>query len=112
MLLVLDALGFSDAEFRGLNIEPEAVGKIKAAFTAGGTIEDVAPLITDAMVDAGFIAGRPRDCMERLQEMCSYAQDYGFDQICLAKLGPDYTEAITLLAEQILPSIAPQRDRR
>jgi hypothetical protein len=50
--------------------------------------------------------------MERLQKMCSYAQDYGFDQICLAKLGPDYTEAITLLAEQILPSIAPQRDRR
>jgi hypothetical protein len=37
--------------------------------------------------------------------MCSYARDYGFDQICLAKLGPDYKEAITVLAQEILPSI-------
>ncbi len=112
MLLVLDALGFSDAEFRALNIEPEAVKNIKAAFTAGGTIEDVAPIITDAMVDAGFIAGRPRDCIEKLEEMCLYAQDYGFDQICLAKLGPDYRQAITILAEEILPSIVQRRDVR
>ena len=112
MLLVLDALGFSDAEFRALNVEPEAVKTIKAAFTAGGTIEDVATIITDAMVDAGFIAGRPRDCIEKLEEMCSYAQDYGFDQICLAKLGPDYGQAITLLAEEILPSIVQRRGSR
>jgi alkanesulfonate monooxygenase SsuD/methylene tetrahydromethanopterin reductase-like flavin-dependent oxidoreductase (luciferase family) len=112
MLLVLDALGFSDAEFGALNIDPEAVKKIKAAFAAGGSIEDVAPMITDAMVDAGFIVGRPRDCVEKLQEMCSYAQDYGFDQICLAKLGPDYKEAITVLAEEILPSIVQRRDIR
>ena len=112
MLLVLDALGFSDAEFLALNIEPEAVKNIKAAFTAGGTIEDVAPMITDQMVDAGFIAGRPRDCIEKLEEMCSYAQEYGFDQICLAKLGPDYKQAITILAEEILPSIVQRRDVR
>ena len=112
MLLVLDALGFSDSEFRALDIEPEAVKNIKAAFAAGGTIEDVAPIITDAMVDAGFIAGRPRDCIEKLEEMCSHAQDYGFDQICLAKLGPDYQQAITLLAEEMLPSIVQRRDLR
>jgi hypothetical protein len=105
MLLVLEALGFSDADFRALEIEPEAVRQIKAAFTAGGTIEDVAPIITDAMVDAGFIAGRPRDCIEKLEEMCSDARDYGFDQICLAKLGPDYPQAISILSEEILPSI-------
>jgi hypothetical protein len=72
----------------------------------------VAPIITDAMVDAGFIAGRPRDCIEKLEEMCSHAQDYGFDQICLAKLGPDYKQAITLLAEEMLPSIVQRRDVR
>jgi 5,10-methylenetetrahydromethanopterin reductase len=105
MLLVLDALGFSDEEFSALKIDPEAVKKIKAAFSAGGTIEDVEPMITDPMVDAGFIAGRPRDCIEKLEEMCLYAQAYGFDQICLAKLGPDYEEAITILARDILPSI-------
>jgi 5,10-methylenetetrahydromethanopterin reductase len=105
MLLVLDALGFSDAEFSALEIDPKAVKKIKAAFSAGGTIEEVAPMITEPMVDAGFIAGRPRDCIEKLEEMCSYARAYGFDQICLAKLGPDYEEAITILAQDILPSI-------
>lgn len=105
MLLVLDALGFSDAEFEALKIDPEAVKTIKAAFALGRTIEDVAPMITDAMVDAGFIAGSPRDCIEKLEEMCSCAQAYGFDQICLAKLGPDYGEAITILAQDILPSI-------
>src|SRR5918994_6023322 len=105
MLLVLDALGFSDAEFEALKIDPEAVKTIKAAFAVGRTIEDVAPMITDAMVDAGFIAGSPRDCIEKLEEMCSCAQAYGFDQICLAKLGPDYAEAITILAQDILPSI-------
>ena len=105
MLLVLEALGFSDQEFSALNIEPEAIEKIKAAFVRGGTIEDVAPWITDAMLDAGFIAGTPRDCIEKLEEMCGHAQAYGFDQICLAKLGPDYEEAITLLSRDILPSI-------
>jgi hypothetical protein len=34
-----------------------------------------------------------------------HAQEYGFDQICLAKLGPDYEEAITVLARDLLPSI-------
>jgi hypothetical protein len=91
-----------------LGIEPQIVQKIKRAFLAGGTIQDVAPLISDAMVDAGFIAGRPRDCGERLEEMCAYAQDYGFDQICLAKLGPNYEEAIDILSRQLLPSIIRQ----
>ena len=62
-------------------------------------------MITDSMVDAGFIAGTPRECIGKLEEMCSQAKAYGFDQICLAKLGPDYEEAITLLANEMLPSI-------
>jgi alkanesulfonate monooxygenase SsuD/methylene tetrahydromethanopterin reductase-like flavin-dependent oxidoreductase (luciferase family) len=79
--------------------------RIKQAFEAGGTIEDVASLISDRMVDAGFIAGTPRDCAAALEEMYARAQEYGFDQICLAKLGPDYEEAITLLSSDLLPAI-------
>jgi 5,10-methylenetetrahydromethanopterin reductase len=105
MLLVLEALGFSDDDFQALNIEPQAVRKIRAAFQAGGTIEDVAPMITDAMVDAGFIAGTPQECRAKLEEMCAYAEDYGFDQICLAKLGPNSEDAITILARDLLPPI-------
>lgn len=105
MLVVLEAMGFSAEEFAVLGIERETVLRIKNAFEAGGTIEDVAALITDQMVDAGFIAGTPRDCASALEEMCARAQEFGFDQICLAKLGPDYEEAITLLSRDLLPGI-------
>jgi hypothetical protein len=37
--------------------------------------------------------------------MCSQAQAYGFDQICLAKLGPNYEEAIAILGKDLLPAI-------
>lgn len=105
MLLVLEAMGFSGEDFTQLGIDPRGVSKIKEAFDEGKTIEEVVPLISDSMVDAGFIAGRPRDCIEELREMCWYAADHGFDQICLAKLGPYYEESIRLLAQELLPSI-------
>jgi 5,10-methylenetetrahydromethanopterin reductase len=105
MLVVLEAMGFSDGEFAALGVERATVLRIKRAFEAGGTIEDVAALISDKMVDAGFIAGTPGDCAAALEEMCARAQELGFDQICLAKLGPDYEEAITLLSRDLLPAI-------
>jgi len=105
MLVVLEAMGFSDEEFNALGIDRKTVIEIKEAFEAGGTIEQVSSLISDAMVDIGFIAGTPRDCIKPLEEMCAYAQQFGFDQICLAKLGPDYEEAITVLSRDLLPSI-------
>ena len=105
MLVVLEAMGFSNEEFQALGVARETVIQIRQAFETGGTIEQVSALITDGMVDVGFIAGTPRDCVKPLEEMCAYAQEYGFDQICLAKLGPDYEEAITVLARDLLPSI-------
>src|SRR5262249_8701385 len=105
MVLVLDAMGFSDAEFSSLGIDPQIVKRVKQAFVDGQTIETVAPLISDSMLDAGFIAGTPAQCRPALEEMCARAQEYGFDQICLAKLGPDYGESIRILAEDLLPGI-------
>jgi 5,10-methylenetetrahydromethanopterin reductase len=105
MLVVLEAMGFSDEEFNALGVDRKTVIQIKEAFEVGGTIEQVSSLISDAMVDIGFIAGTPRDCIKPLEEMCAYAQQFGFDQICLAKLGPDYEEAITVLSSDLLPSI-------
>jgi 5,10-methylenetetrahydromethanopterin reductase len=105
MLLVLDAMGFSEADYSLLGIEPGSVQKVKQAFADGQTIETVAPLISDAMVDAGFIAGTPAQCRGALEELCARAEEYGFDQICLAKLGPDYPEAIEILAEELLPGV-------
>jgi alkanesulfonate monooxygenase SsuD/methylene tetrahydromethanopterin reductase-like flavin-dependent oxidoreductase (luciferase family) len=105
MLVVLEAMGFSNEEFQALGTDRQTVIQIKQAFEVGGTIEQVSALISDPMVDIGFIAGTPRDCIKPLEEMCAYAQEYGFDQICLAKLGPDYEEAIAVLARDLLPSI-------
>jgi 5,10-methylenetetrahydromethanopterin reductase len=105
MVVVLDAMGFSDQEFSALGIDPRKVKEVKSLFESGGTIEQAAELISDAMVDAGFIAGTPRDCIDALAELCGYAQQYGFDQICLAKLGPDYEEAIGILSRELLPAI-------
>jgi alkanesulfonate monooxygenase SsuD/methylene tetrahydromethanopterin reductase-like flavin-dependent oxidoreductase (luciferase family) len=89
MLVVLEAMGFSNEEFSALGVDRQSVTQIKEAFEAGGTIEQVSSLISDAMVDVGFIAGTPRDCIQPLEEMCAHAREFGFDQICLAKLGPD-----------------------
>src|SRR5581483_3919281 len=105
MLVVLEALGFSEEEFRALGVERRTVLEIKRAFEAGGTIEQVSALITDAMVDIGFIAGTPRECAETLEAMCARAEEYGFDQILLAKLGPSYEDAITVLARDLLPAV-------
>ncbi len=105
MLVVLDAMGFSDADYFGIGVDPQAVQDIKQAFAAGQTIETVAPMISDAMVDAGFIAGTPAQCRAALEELCARAEEHGFDQVCLAKLGPDYPEAIELLARKMLPGI-------
>lgn len=105
MLLVLQAMGFTDDEFAQLGIDPHGVSKVKDAFDEGKTIEKVAPMISDSMVDAGFIAGRPKDCVEKLHEMCDHAAKLGFAQVCLAKLGPNYQESIKILAREILPAV-------
>jgi alkanesulfonate monooxygenase SsuD/methylene tetrahydromethanopterin reductase-like flavin-dependent oxidoreductase (luciferase family) len=105
MLVALEAMGFSQEEFRALGVDRRTVIQIKQTFEAGATIEQVSALVSDEMVDSGFIAGTPRDCVRPLEEMCAHAQKYGFDQICLAKLGPDYEEAITILSRDLLPSI-------
>jgi len=79
MLVVLEAMGFSDEEFNALGVDRKTVIQIKEAFVVGG--------------------------IKRLEEMCAYAHQFGFDQICLAKLGPDYEEAITVLSRDLLPGI-------
>ena len=105
MLMVLDAMGFTADEFSSLGVNPGAVRNIKQMFEEGKTIEEAASLVTDGMVDAGFIAGKPKDCIEKVEEMCTHAANYGFDQVCFAKLGPDYNEAIEILGNELLPGI-------
>ena len=100
----LEERGFTDEDFAVLGVDPSEYRRAKDAVARGATREEAAPLVTDAMVDAVFIAGDPKTCRERIIEVCEEVAGYGFDQIVLAKLGPDYAQVIRLLSEEVLPA--------
>ena len=102
---VLPQFGFTDADFAKLGIKPAWIEDLKQAFQKGATIEEAAKRVPNAMVDALCIAGDIKACRDRIVENFHTIAKLGFDQIILAKLGPDYRQAMHLLAEHILPSV-------
>jgi alkanesulfonate monooxygenase SsuD/methylene tetrahydromethanopterin reductase-like flavin-dependent oxidoreductase (luciferase family) len=82
--------------------------KLKEAFAAGATVEDASALVTEHMVRTYYAAGRPEEVREQIIELVGAAGRLGYDHVAFAKLGPDYEEAITLLVDQVLPSLAKQ----
>jgi alkanesulfonate monooxygenase SsuD/methylene tetrahydromethanopterin reductase-like flavin-dependent oxidoreductase (luciferase family) len=94
-----------DPVLERLGIDVERVQTVRTAFSRGGTVEQVAGLVTDDMVDAIFVAGTPDECVDRLRPYLDEATTHGFDHVLLAKLGPDYGEAINILGSGILPAI-------
>lgn len=105
LLVGLKRLGFGDAEFESLGVDPVRVTAIESAFDDGATIHEAADLVTEAMVEATFVAGTPADCRERLADLAATADEHGIDQLVLAKLGPDYERALDLLATDVLPAV-------
>ncbi len=92
-------------ELMSLGIDPADIDRVGEAWSRGATRVEAAKLVTDAMVDAMFIAGDVRECRERIVEVCEASAAYGFDQLSFSKLGPDTREAIQLLAREVLPAI-------
>ena len=88
-----------------LGIDPTDIDRVGEAWRGGATRVEAAELVTDAMVDAMFIAGDVKECRERIVEVCEASAAYGFDQLSFSKLGPDTGEAIQLLAREVLPAI-------
>ena len=105
MLVGMRRMGFSDASFTDLGIDPDRVDDIEAAFEEGATIHEAANLVSDAMVDATFVAGTPEECLDQLEELTATAARHDIDQLVFAKLGPDYELAIDRLAEDVIPAI-------
>jgi len=62
-------------------------------------------LVTDAMIDAVYVAGEPDYCRERMVEVQEIAQENGFQQLMFSELGPDVHESLKLLCEEILPAL-------
>ena len=104
-ILQLEALGFTPEEYSALKVDRKEVLSLKAKFVAGATIEEAASLVNEEMVRANYAAGRPEEVGEQILELAHAAANLGFDQVAFAKLGPDYEEAINLLADEVLPAL-------
>lgn len=104
-ILQWEALGFTPEEYARLGVRRESVLELKERFAAGATVEEAARLVTEEMVRAYYAAGRPEEVVEQIIELARAAAELGYDQIAFAKLGPDYEEAINLLAGEVLPAL-------
>jgi alkanesulfonate monooxygenase SsuD/methylene tetrahydromethanopterin reductase-like flavin-dependent oxidoreductase (luciferase family) len=103
-LSTLAEMGVSDEDFEELGIKLEERMRIKEAVPARMTAAEAANLVTDAMIDATFIAGDMESSRARILEACQAAASYGFERISFGKLGPDHNEALKLLSD-LLPTL-------
>jgi len=104
-ILQWEALGFTAEEYAGMGVARADVLKLKAAFASGATVEQAASLVTDAMLRCYYAAGTPEEVTDQIVELVGAAQRLGYDHVAFAKLGPDYDEAIHLLAERVVPAL-------
>jgi alkanesulfonate monooxygenase SsuD/methylene tetrahydromethanopterin reductase-like flavin-dependent oxidoreductase (luciferase family) len=98
--------GYTDAELEQLGIDPADVDALERTWEAGGNFADFSALVTDAMIDASYIAGDPAYCAE---QVAAYVKDVvapcGFGQVIFSELGPDPVTAVELIAESVLPAL-------
>jgi alkanesulfonate monooxygenase SsuD/methylene tetrahydromethanopterin reductase-like flavin-dependent oxidoreductase (luciferase family) len=103
-ILQWEALGFTTDEYDKMGVNREQVLSLKRAFEAGATVEEAAKLVTEHMVKTYYAAGRPEEVTDQIIELLAAAESLGYDHVAFAKLGPDYEEAIELLAGQVVPA--------
>ena len=104
-ILQWEALGFTAEEYGRLGVQREQVLKLKEAYAAGATVEEASKLVTEHMVKTYYAAGRPEEVRDQIIELVAAAGRLGYDHIAFAKLGPDYEEAINLLANDVVPGL-------
>jgi alkanesulfonate monooxygenase SsuD/methylene tetrahydromethanopterin reductase-like flavin-dependent oxidoreductase (luciferase family) len=104
-VLQWEALGFGPADYDALGVERGQVLKLKERFSSGATVEEAARLVNEDLVRACYVAGRPDEVVEQVVALGRAAADLGYDQIAFAKLGPNYEEAIELLAREVVPAL-------
>jgi alkanesulfonate monooxygenase SsuD/methylene tetrahydromethanopterin reductase-like flavin-dependent oxidoreductase (luciferase family) len=104
-ILQWEALGFTPEEYAKLGVQREQVLKLKQAFESGATVEEASALVTEHMVKTYYAAGTPEEVCDQIVELAGAAGRFGYDHVAFAKLGPDYEEAIHLLASQVVPAL-------
>lgn len=104
-ILQWEALGFTPEEYSKMEVRREQVLQLKEAFEKGATVEQASKLVTEHMVKTYYAAGTPAEVRDQIIELADAAGRLGYDHIAFAKLGPDYEEAINLLADQVMPAL-------
>ncbi|HSE90010.1 MAG TPA: LLM class flavin-dependent oxidoreductase [Candidatus Binatia bacterium] len=104
-ILQWEALGFTAEEYGKLGVQREQVLKLKEAYASGATVEEAAKLVTESMVKTYYAAGRPEEVRDQIVELVAAAGRLGYDHVAFAKLGPNYEEAINLLANEVVPAL-------
>tara|TARA_B100000676_G_scaffold297145_1_gene338390 strand:- start:46533 stop:47603 length:1071 start_codon:yes stop_codon:yes gene_type:complete len=102
MIVSLKEMGFTDDDFRTNFIDPKLVTLLEGAFANGATVQEAAELVPDEAVKSCFVVGEPEECKDQILELMEHAENLNFGQVSLAKLGPDYKEAMTLLRQDVL----------
>jgi alkanesulfonate monooxygenase SsuD/methylene tetrahydromethanopterin reductase-like flavin-dependent oxidoreductase (luciferase family) len=97
--------GYAFDAFVPFGVKPAEVERLVGAFHAGASREELADLITDAMVDTFFVAGDPARCRARLEEVSAFAHQHGFHQIMFSEIGHDLDAGLRLLCDELLPSL-------
>jgi alkanesulfonate monooxygenase SsuD/methylene tetrahydromethanopterin reductase-like flavin-dependent oxidoreductase (luciferase family) len=104
-ILQWEALGFTAEEYAKLGVQRAQVLKLKEAYASGTTVEAASKLVTETMVKSYYAAGKPEEVRDQIIELTAAAGRLGYDHVAFAKLGPDYEEAINLLADTIVPAV-------
>lgn len=104
-VLQWEARGFSKEDYEALGVKREQVLRLKQCFALGATVEEAASFVTEDIVRACYVAGRPEEVVEQILNLSRAAAELGYDQIAFAKLGPNYEEAINLLADEVVPAL-------
>ena len=97
--------GYTHEDIERLGVTLPDVQRLDEAERNGASEKEFDGLVTDAMVDAIFIAGAPGDCVERMLEVRDTARAQGFGQLMFSELGPDVDEAMALLCGQVIPAL-------
>jgi alkanesulfonate monooxygenase SsuD/methylene tetrahydromethanopterin reductase-like flavin-dependent oxidoreductase (luciferase family) len=98
--------GYRDAELEQLGISPPELDALDDAYRAGGPFADFSELVSDAMIDASYIAGDPAYCADRVAAFAAdVVRPCGFHQVMFSELGPDPAAAVELIAQAVLPAL-------
>jgi len=98
---------------RLVEVDMGEAARVREAYVQGLGVEEAARRVSDSMLErAGYIvAGTPEDCLNSIKSIMPYLKKHHFDHIVIGvPLGPVLSEAIPLIAREILPVLKPMMD--